>query len=180
MEQWRLLLRKWAPMGELSFESKIAVLERVKLLSGLKGNHEALNVLVHLMKVKDFKASQAVIQEGKVEHEFYILLKGQVSVYKNTPDQTSYKVAILKDEFTPALGEGGLIEGDSRTATVRCDTDCEFLVLTRSDFNIFCEKYPQWALPIVKNIATVLISRLHQSNKDVILLHKALMHEIRG
>lgn len=167
-------------MSEMTFEEKISALERVKLLNALKGNHEALKVLVHLMKVKSIKENQVVIQEGKVEHEFYILLKGQVSIYKNTPDQTPYKVAILKDEHTPALGEGGLIEGDSRTATVRCDVDCQFLVLSREDFNIFCDKYPQWALPIIKSIAMVLISRLHQSNKDLILLHKALMHEIRG
>ncbi|HPI40272.1 MAG TPA: cyclic nucleotide-binding domain-containing protein [Pseudobdellovibrionaceae bacterium] len=167
-------------MFEKTIEEKIAVLDRVKVLGGLKGNREAQNILVHLMKEKAFKADHVVIQEGKVEHEFFILLKGQVSVYKNTPENASYKVAILKDEQTPALGEGGLIEGDSRTATVRCDTDCQFLVLNRTDFNVFCEKYPQWALPIVRNIATFLISRLHQSNNDVILLHKALMHEIRG
>ncbi len=167
-------------MVEMSVEEKIKVLDQVQLLSGLKGHLEAQNILVHLTKVKNFKQDHVVIHEGKVEHEFYILIKGQVSIYKNTPDNQSYKVAILKEDQTPALGEGGLIEGDSRTATVRCDTDCQFLVLTRTDFNIFCEKYPQWALPIVKNIAIFLISRLHQSNKDVILLHKALMHEIRG
>lgn len=161
-------------------EEKIKVLNKVKLLSGLHGKHEALNVLVHLMNVRSYKTDQVVIQEGKVEHELYILLKGQVSIYKNTPDQASYKVAILKDEYTPALGEGGLIEGDSRTATVRCDSDCQFLVLTRNDFNKFCDQHPEWALPIIKSIAIMLISRLHQSNKDVTLLHKALMHEIRG
>ena len=82
--------------------------------------------------------------------------------------------------MTPALGEGGLIEAEPRSATVKMDIDSQCLVLTRDAFAKFGDAHPDWALPILKKIATTLMGRLRQTSNDLMLLHKALMNEIRG
>ena len=89
-------------------------------------------------------------------------------------------LAILKGDMTPALGEGGLVASEARSATVVCDKPSTCLVLHRTRFEAFAGSYPHWAIPILKKIATIVMSRLKQVNYDLMLLHKALMDEIRG
>jgi CRP-like cAMP-binding protein len=156
------------------------ILKKVALFDEIKNNDEGLKKFFSIMKVTSFSAGHIIIEEGKLGNEFFILIKGQVSVLKQTPDGDRYKVVILKHEMTPALGEGGLIESEPRSATVTCDEECTFLVLTQVDFLRFCAENPQLAVPILKKISSALISRLRKMNDDLMLLHKALMTEIRG
>jgi CRP-like cAMP-binding protein len=156
------------------------VLNKVPLLAGLKDNWPALDALSAIMVIRDFPVGHTLIEEGQLGDEFFVLIKGQVSVYKRTPDGDSYKVVILTQEMTPALGEGGLIEAEPRSATVQMDTDSSCLVLTRDAFAQFCQNHPDWAVPVLKKIATTLMGRLRQTSNDLMLLHKALMNEIRG
>lgn len=160
--------------------STIDVLRKVSVLAGLKDNTKALEALAELMALQDFAAGSTLIEEGELGDQFFVLLSGQVSVYKRTPDGDSYKVAILKSEITPALGEGGLIEAEPRSATVKTDIPCVCLVLTREAFSRFCDLHPDWALPVLKKISVTLMVRLRQTSHDLMLLHRALMNEIRG
>jgi CRP/FNR family cyclic AMP-dependent transcriptional regulator len=79
-----------------------------------------------------------------------------------------------------AFGESGLIESELRTATIRADTHCRCMVMTRKDFEGFSERYAHWALPIYKRIAFGVMGRLRKSNEDMLLLYNALVEEIRG
>lgn len=155
------------------------ILGRVTLMSGIKEDAQALQALAGIMKIKTFPAAHTLITENEVGDEFYVLVQGQVSVFKKTPEGDAYKVVILKDEVTPAFGEGGLIEAEARSATVRCDTECRCLVLNRLDFQKFCQEYPAWAVPILRKLSMILIGKLRQTSNDLMLLHKALMNEIR-
>lgn len=159
---------------------KSEILSRVSLFSSLKEDSEALNALVDIMSYQEFEAGSVLIAEGELGDQFFVLIEGSVSVFKSTPDGDSYKVVILKSEMTPAVGEGGLIEAEPRSATVKCDMACKCLVLTRQKFHMFCAEHPKWAVPILMKIATTLIGRLRQTSNDLMLLHKALMNEIRG
>lgn len=156
------------------------VLNKVPLFSGLKENWQALGILEKMMVVKDFPAGHLIIKEGETGDEFYILIQGQVSISKKTPDGDSYKVVILKSDIHPGMGEAGLIDKDTRTATITCDVECRFLVLTRDQFADFCQKHPEYATPILQKISVMLMGRLKQTSNDLMLLHKALMGEIRG
>lgn len=156
------------------------IISNVAIFSDLKSDQKALALLENCMKKKSFNVGSILTKQGSVEDEFYVLVSGQVVVSKKTPDGDSYNVTILNGQSYPSIGEGGLIEGEVRSATVECQTDVQCLVLTRSDFNDFCNLYPQYALPILKKIAQMLIGRLNQTSTDLMLLHKALMDEIRS
>ena len=156
------------------------VLSRVPLLHGLRDKPEALKALADIMKVKHVPTGYTLLTEGEKGDEFFVLIEGQVSIYKNTPEGDSYKVVILKADVTPSLGEAGLIEPEPRSATVKCDVECKFLVLNRHDFSQFGEKYPQWAVPILQRLSLNLMATLRKTSHDLMLLHKALMNEIRS
>lgn len=170
-------------MVEAQAQAKLAkteILAKVPLLSGLTNKPAALQHLAEAMEIRRFQAGHTLIREGELGDEFFVLIEGSVSVYRKTPDGDTYKVVILKAEMTPALGEGGLVEAEPRSATVTCDTECQCLVLTKAQFLKFCDLHPEDAVPILKKIVTVLMGRLRQTSHDLMLLHKALMHEIRG
>lgn len=156
------------------------ILAKVPLLKSLKDNPKAISHLAALMKVETFPRGHRLIIEGELGDQFFVLIEGEVSVFKNTPDGDSYKVVILKAAMTPGIGEGGMIEAEPRSATVVCDTECKCLVLNREGFANFCSAFPSEAVPVLKSIAITLMGRLRQTSHDLMLLHKALMHEIRG
>ena len=166
--------------SELVTERTTDFLREVPLFKGLAENSEALREIFRLMTLKKYKKGDSLLVEGQTGDEFFVLTKGAVSVYKKTPEGDQYKVVILKSEHHPALGEGGLIEEEPRSATVICDEDCEFLSLNRDQFDEFCAKSPAWALPILREISLQLMTRIRQTSRDVMLLHKALMNEIRS
>ena len=160
--------------------TKLEILSKVDLFKDLNNKGEALFNLSKIMQTVSMVKGHSLLKEGEFGADFFILISGQVSVFKKTTDGDLYKVAILTGQAAPGLGEGGLIQEEPRSATIVCDSDCQFLKLDRGSFSQFCDQHPEWALPILKKIAGQLIARLAQTNRDILLLHKALMNEIRG
>lgn len=161
-------------------EARAEFLRAVPLFADLNSTEGALKSLAILMKKKTFHSGEPIIKEGATESELYLLVDGQASVYKSTPEGDDYKVAILSGEKKACFGEGGLLGGEARSATIRADGVCHCMVLEKASFDSFCEKSPQWALPVVLRIAHSMMLRLKTSNNDLMLLYKALVAEIRG
>jgi CRP/FNR family cyclic AMP-dependent transcriptional regulator len=172
-----LSLKAKKPAERLDF---FASLKDVGLFSDLKSDENALLALSEIMTERAYSAGADIIHEGDQGAEMFILISGQASVYKSTPGGDEYKVAVLKHEFHAAFGESGLIESEQRTATIRADQDCKCLVMSRSAFEKFSVDHPQWALPVYRRIAHGVMSRLRNTNNDMLLLYNALVAEIRG
>ena len=167
-------------METLKSEQSTDILKSVSIFSDLKNSDEAMSVLSKIMKPQSFSSGHTLVEQGKEGFEFYVLVSGTVSILKTTPEGDAYKVAVLKQTHHPSFGEGGLMEGEVRSATIKCDTDVVCLALTQTDFNRFCEQHPQFALPVFRRIAQGLMKRLNQTSNDLMMLHKALMEEIRN
>ena len=158
----------------------VEYLAKVKLFAGVSSQPDALSVIAKIMKPRNFREGDKIIQQGQPGGEFFVLLDGQVAVYKETPDGDSYKVAVLTSKDYSSFGEGGLMEGEVRSATILSESSIQCLVLDHVDFSQFCMEYPQYAVPIIKKVAQSLMVRLNQTSHDMLLLHKALMSEIRS
>lgn len=164
----------------LNQDELLGHLRKVDLFSDIREDESSLKVLASIVRERYFNEGENIIEEGKTGTEMFILIQGQASVFKSTPGGDEYKVAIFPAEKHIAFGESGLIETDSRTATIRADCDCRCLVLTRPEFEEFSRRYPQWALPIYRKIAHSVMARLRKTNNDMLLLYNALVAEIRG
>lgn len=167
-------------MEKISHTDLIEILKKVSLFSELNKHKDAFETIAQIMTIKIYPENFKLIEQGAPGTEVFILLKGKVAVYKNNPEGGNYKVAILNSENHPFFGEGGLIEGELRSATIECEEKCECLVLTKDNFNQLCSANPEVGLPILKRVAQSLITRLNQTSNDLMLLHKALMSEIRS
>lgn len=159
----------------------LPILKKVGLFSELQNNDAALIFIESCMTQKKFEKDHVLIKQGDATgSDFFVLIAGQVSIYKKTPEGDEYKVAVLNGSMTPGFGEGGLMEGEVRSATITCDTSVVCYVLSREGFNKIGMEHPEYAFPIIKKIAQNLMKTLNQTSQDLMLLHQALMNEIRS
>jgi CRP/FNR family cyclic AMP-dependent transcriptional regulator len=163
-----------------SSDPRVQVLEQVEIFADLRGHAAALITLAALMREQSYRPGQTILTEGESGAELYLLVHGEAGVYKSTSEGEIYRVAILKGERHPLIGEGGLLGSDARSATIRADGACRCLVLGRDDFERFSSEHPEWGLPVILRIARAVMSRLHKANDDLMLLYNALVAEIRG
>ena len=153
-------------------------LQHVQVFSDLSGQRDALEKLARIMHKRAIAQGERIIEEGAPGDETFILLKGTVRVAKTTLQQEEYTVVILNDSMNAIIGELGLLDSDKRSASVLAETDCELLVINRKDFIEFGNQYPHLGLPITRQIAKTLSSRLRKSSQDLITLFSALVTEI--
>jgi len=168
------------PLESLTSQQMIGHLRLTALFVDIKDTPGALEALAQKMRIMSFQPNETIITEGEVKSEMYFLMDGHAAVYKSTLDGEQYKVAIVDGKTHSFFGEGGLLESDSRSATIKAESRCKCLVLSRADFEIFGRANPQWAFPILQRIARAVLLRLKKTNNDLMLLYNALISEIRG
>jgi len=158
----------------------VQFLASVRLFQDLKSHPEAFAAIVALMEIRDYPVTSIIVRENEPGLEMFLLVEGRASVLKTTAEGELYRVAIMEGKDHAFFGEGGLLDSDSRSATIQAETACRCLVLSRESFQQFGNNHPQWALPVVFRIAKAVMTRLRKSNEDLILVYNALVAEIRG
>ncbi|MBI4924683.1 MAG: cyclic nucleotide-binding domain-containing protein [Bdellovibrio sp.] len=158
----------------------VEYLKNIELFSEISSNDEALKKIAMLLEERFITAGENIIIEGVPGSEMFILIHGKASVYKSTTEGELYKVAVFDGKVSTHFGEGGLLETDARSATIKADTDCYCLVWNQEYFEQFCKDEPELALPVLRRVARGVLSRLKKTNEDLSLLYHALVAEIRG
>lgn len=153
-------------------------LRKIELFQGIKDDDERLAKLSGIVSVRHCKADHRVIIEGDAGSEFFILNKGTVEVLKRTLENDVFTIVTLTDEEDVFFGELALMDDELRSASVTANTDCEFLVINRDDFNRLGEEDPRLGLLVTRAIGRALSRRLRKTNEDLITLFEALVGEV--
>ena len=156
----------------------IEKLSKIELFDAIKDDKESLSKLAHIVTWQQCKAGDEVLSEGTEGSELYILQKGTVRIIKRTLDKERYTIVSLKDDEDAFFGELALLDRAVRSASVIAETDCEFLVINREDFNQLGEEDPRLGLLVTRAIARELSKRLRQANRDMVLLFQALVEQV--
>ncbi len=156
----------------------IEKLRKIKLFHTVKDDEERLTKLARIVAWQQCKAGVEVLSEGTEGSELYILQKGRVRIIKRTLDQERYTIVTLKDDEDAFFGELALLDREVRSASVLAETDCEFLVINREDFNQLGEEDPRLGLLVTRAIAKELSKRLRKANQDMVLLFEALVEQV--
>ncbi len=156
----------------------IEKLRKIKLFHTVKDDEERLTKLARIVTWQQCKAGVEVLSEGTEGSELYILQKGTVRIIKRTLDQERYTIVTLKADEDAFFGELALLDREVRSASVLAETDCEFLVINREDFNQLGEEDPRLGLPVTRAIAKELSKRLRKANQDMVLLFEALVEQV--
>ena len=120
-----------------------------------------------------------MIREGDVGAEMYIVYRGAVEIQKRTRAGDNYTVVRLSSEDNVFFGELALVDDDKRSATVIATEDSEFIVISKTDFVKLGDERPDIGLPITREIAKILASRLRKTTGDMLTIFDALVSELQ-
>lgn len=124
-------------------------LRSIPMLQSLE--NETLKTLADAFITERCPAGRDVFREGDPGDKFYIVVRGTLTVWINTPDGGQKQIRMMDDG--DHFGEIALMEDTARTATVRTGTDCLFLTLARDPFLKLLEREPKLRESVQKVVA---------------------------
>ena len=136
-----------------------SVIRRVALFSEL-GNGE-VEALSRAFSPKNHPAGSPIIRESEPGDLFFVILRGEVKVFVDSPD--GREVVLSHLQTGDFFGEMALLEGESRSASVTALTDCELGVLARAEFFAVLAR----DFSLTRKILQTLSARLRKANEVI-------------
>ncbi len=136
-----------------------SVFQRVSLFAELESGE--LEALSRVASVRQYPAGASILRESEPGDLFFVLLRGEVKVFVDSPD--GREVVLTHLQAGDFFGEMALFAGDVRSASVTSLADSELVVLSRADFlAVLAHDFA-----LTKKILRTLSARLRRAN-DVI------------
>jgi CRP/FNR family cyclic AMP-dependent transcriptional regulator len=135
----RLLDRSWA---RPTAKDRADALGELPLFAGVPRRH--LRRIAALAQTQEFSAGDIVVQVGEPSDAFYLILGGRAKVVGK-----SRRLLGIGDYF----GEMGLIDGESRSATIAAAGELHVMKLSRRPFFDLISREPQIATAMLATLA---------------------------
>ena len=114
-------------------------LPSIPLFSDLKPDEFAF--VIDTCSVKKIAARTRVIEEGEMGHSMFVLVSGEVLVYRHDEAGNTIKITTLKEGSF--FGEFALLSDSKRHASVGALTECDLLEITRDHLDQIVAKFPR-------------------------------------
>jgi diguanylate cyclase (GGDEF)-like protein len=132
------------------------VMRAIRIFSDL--SPEAATMLYAKMNFRLFEPDEFLFKEGDYGDEFFIILKGAVSITVNLPD--GKELVLSKIEAGNFFGEMAIIDRSPRSASCKTLEKTECLSLNALQFNSLMEENPDIACSIMNRMLSIAASRL--------------------
>jgi len=118
----------------------------------------ALAYLASSLEIMSRGADEVIFLEGDEAREFYVVLRGEVEIYKVLKRSAEARLATL----TPGhwFGEMSVLDVKRRSASVRTLLPCRLLVITARDLDALYRRDLKSYTLVVLNVARELARRL--------------------
>ena len=144
------------------------ILKKIPLFSALPPGE--IKYLASRLIPHECARDHVLFHEGSREEGFYILLEGEVEIFKSIGGADEHSLGIRK--AVSLLGEMSLFSQDGyRTATVRALTDLILYKMDRAEFDALLHRQPQLAYEMV-------IKRLAQKYAALNVLHTTIRERL--
>ncbi|MEN9722296.1 MAG: hypothetical protein RJB38_282 [Pseudomonadota bacterium] len=135
--------------------------------------------LLNLGQVKSVEPFTNVMIEGELSWGMYLVLEGQVGVYKVNPiTGASHEVGQLQSGAF--FGEMSLIDELPRSATVQSLTTCRLFFVDKEAFQRVMLSTPDLRLRFAESCMRLLVGRLRVLNDDYVVSQYQLWHKALG
>jgi len=136
-----------------------SVFRKVSLFAELEPAE--IESLSQVATARHVPAGAAILRESEPGDQFFVVVKGEVKVFVDSPDGREVVLTHLQTgEF---FGEMALFEGEPRSASVTALTETELVAVSRNDF--FAALSRDFAL--TKKILKTLSARLRRANEVI-------------
>lgn len=124
-----------------------------------------LGEIAEILLKEKFDAGTVIFQEGEPGDKFYIILKGEVEVFKKIGENREEVLALLKagDYF----GEMSLIDNAPRSASVRAKTELVALTIFKPDFEILLKASDAITAKIYRFFISTFSKRLRDADEKI-------------
>ncbi|MBP7563719.1 MAG: cyclic nucleotide-binding domain-containing protein, partial [Candidatus Cloacimonetes bacterium] len=139
-------------------------------------NDDAIQAISALFTVEEYIPGEIVFEEFTAGDSFYIILEGQVEIFKHLGKSIDTAQAEL-DVLSPYsyFGEMSLVDDYPRSATVRAKTNATLLKMTKKVFIDLCMHYPM----IIFNLMKTISHRLRNTNQKFVDIVDRMIKESR-
>ncbi len=132
----------------------------IPLFEGLRPSQA--RVIVLMGEVRRFREGEAIVRQGEVGNQMYVILGGRTEVWVS--DSAGHRQRIAEHERGDVFGEMGLVRRDvQRTADVVAATDVEVLRVDDRFLQRVLRRYPRIASKVFLNLARLLSDRLERT-----------------
>ncbi|MBU0707257.1 cyclic nucleotide-binding domain-containing protein [Patescibacteria group bacterium] len=143
------------------------ILQRIPVFKSLSSPE--LQVLSKIITVKKYKKGEVLFESGEARKSFYIVLSGQMHIYRVFKEEVQTLAILNKDNF--------IVENSLTFPQLKHSHDCEvietgdLIEINGQDFLKMADDYPQIANKIYSNILSNLTNRLHHANNKIITIY---------
>jgi CRP/FNR family transcriptional regulator, cyclic AMP receptor protein len=130
-----------------SMASKKASLEHLRSVSLFAAcSTKDLEKIAKVGEEVSFPAGTLIVDQGQTGTEAFVILTGTVIVKRNGKKVSSLGAGSI-------VGELSLLDHGPRTATVICETDCEFLLIGQRNFLAVVDEVPALSHKLMASLA---------------------------
>ena len=129
---------------EISMGEKILLLKEIDIFSGLSAAE--LAAIAAETKELDYPEGETVIKQHEMGETVFLIIDGKVEVLMEQPDGSELFLDHI--ESGGAFGEMALIDDAPRSATIRTESPCRFLILHKQEFKETAMEFPRISLQI--------------------------------
>lgn len=120
-------------------------------------------------KPVSFKKGQVIFAEGEASSYLYIVVKGEVRVFKENSGKLMPITIVGPKDF---IGELSMFNDEPRSATAIATQDTELMIIKKSDIKKVLRSCPEWVTNIMITISdrlrsTVEVLREHRIVDDI-------------
>lgn len=166
--------------NKTDLEERLKKLAQIPLFGAISKDEDSIRKINEICSLKEYDKDSVVIAEGANGDDMFIVFDGSVEIRKKTRSGDEYTVVQLSAEHNVFFGELAIVSDGERSATVITNSPSTFLVITKNDFEKFCENHPKIGLFITREILKTVAGRLRKTNDDMLTIFDALMNEIKN
>lgn len=106
-----------------------------------------------------FKVGDLLFKEGDLSRHFYIIQEGNVEIFQKGLHGEKIPLSVVG--AGQSLGEFAMIDDSPRSATARCLTRVEAILVNEEAYKYMIEKLPDWVVSMMQG----LVSRIRETNE---------------
>ena len=126
---------------------------------------------------RHFRPGDVILRQGEIGDQFYIIESGEVEILREEPGKADQRLGIRS--AGTSFGEIALLKGVPRTATVRCLTSVDVIMLARHNFLDLIRTHKVIRAALEQEVLELFIHGLlhllgfdHETKKEAALMKK--------
>ncbi|MCA6216577.1 Crp/Fnr family transcriptional regulator [Ideonella sp. B7] len=143
----------------MSMLTNLDLIRRVPLFSML--TDEQAQLVADGVVKRRYRRGELVVEQGKKSNALFILLNGRARVL--TADERGREVILAVLEAGDYVGEMSLIDNQPHSASVRCEIQCDMLILGRPEFARCLPENSSLSYAIMRG----LVTRLRSADRQI-------------